>query len=662
MVMNSLKAATLIAGGTVIAAVAYISGAVDFLFPEQNPQVATLPQPESASQGQTVTRPDGDRPQVEGMAVPSPDEAAGDGASGEPAIVVPTFDIVRVEPDGSLVIAGNAAAHAKVEVVTGSTVIGSDAATDEGDFAVVLDEPLKPGDYTIVLRATSPDNVVVTSEETAVVSVPDGAAGQVLALVEKPGAPSKLITVPEPAAPQPTEAGQSPAAADQSSQMAASSSEEEEPAKAAAGAAVTTQNQMAAQPAGQMMAAAPAPAAEEQAQPTMAAQVPEANQQAAAPSAAQPVDQAMAASEAAPEATAKPVTEAANAGENARVETQLASTEPQAPAVAAEKPHISVEAVEIEGDHVFVAGRADAGARVRVYANEILLGDAESSPGGQWLVEAVRDLPVGDYIVRADLLGPRAEVLARAAVPFEREPGETLAAVAQGEPALQSGQSAANAPVAAADASASQAAQPVAGSDEANGQALAADTKQQAAASQAASAGPKPAGEGTQAASQAAGSEASRPAGQAAAAQPKPQPSSGESAPANASGPDGSRMAATDAPGTDAAAVSQPAASGGQVASAQPQQSVVDGQEVTAPKLKNVAGAVIIRRGDTLWRISRRVYGRGIRYTTIYLANQDQIEDPDRIWPGQVFSVPGKSSAGEEADLSAIADRVVKTE
>lgn len=122
-------------------------------------------------------------------------------------------------------------------------------------------------------------------------------------------------------------------------------------------------------------------------------------------------------------------------------------------------------------------------------------------------------------------------------------------------------------------------------------------------------------------------------------------------------------MAATDAPGTDAAAVSQPAASGGQeVASAQPQQSVVDGQEVTAPKLKNVAGAVIIRRGDTLWRISRRVYGRGIRYTTIYLANQDQIEDPDRIWPGQVFSVPGKSSAGEEADLSAIADRVVKTE
>ena len=35
-------------------------------------------------------------------------------------------------------------------------------------------------------------------------------------------------------------------------------------------------------------------------------------------------------------------------------------------------------------------------------------------------------------------------------------------------------------------------------------------------------------------------------------------------------------------------------------------------------------GAVISRRGDSLWRISRRVYGRGVRYSTIYLANQKQ--------------------------------------
>ncbi|UVC11827.1 LysM peptidoglycan-binding domain-containing protein [Rhizobium sp. TH2] len=61
-----------------------------------------------------------------------------------------------------------------------------------------------------------------------------------------------------------------------------------------------------------------------------------------------------------------------------------------------------------------------------------------------------------------------------------------------------------------------------------------------------------------------------------------------------------------------------------------------------APLTQSDASSVIIRRGDTLWQISRRVYGKGVRYTTIYVANQAQITDPDRIMPGQVFSMPGK--------------------
>ena len=80
--------------------------------------------------------------------------------------------------------------------------------------------------------------------------------------------------------------------------------------------------------------------------------------------------------------------------------------------------------------------------------------------------------------------------------------------------------------------------------------------------------------------------------------------------------------------------------------------------EVTAPKLQSVDSAVIIRRGDTLWRISRRVYGRGVRYSTIYLANQTQIRDPDRIWPGQVFKVPEKSKEGETADMTKMGEQV----
>ena len=50
-----------------------------------------------------------------------------------------------------------------------------------------------------------------------------------------------------------------------------------------------------------------------------------------------------------------------------------------------------------------------------------------------------------------------------------------------------------------------------------------------------------------------------------------------------------------------------------------------------------------------------------MRYSTIYVANQDQIADPDRIWPGQVFRVPDKSTEGEAADLNAMGEQMTTT-
>lgn len=47
-----------------------------------------------------------------------------------------------------------------------------------------------------------------------------------------------------------------------------------------------------------------------------------------------------------------------------------------------------------------------------------------------------------------------------------------------------------------------------------------------------------------------------------------------------------------------------------------------------------------VTRGDSLWRISRQIYGRGIRYTEIFEANKDQIRDPNLIYPGQIFVLP----------------------
>jgi nucleoid-associated protein YgaU len=62
------------------------------------------------------------------------------------------------------------------------------------------------------------------------------------------------------------------------------------------------------------------------------------------------------------------------------------------------------------------------------------------------------------------------------------------------------------------------------------------------------------------------------------------------------------------------------------------------------PTLQRFAsGRAIIRRGDNLWTIARRVYGKGIKYTAIYEANDAQIVSPSRIYPGQVFDLPAET-------------------
>jgi nucleoid-associated protein YgaU len=48
----------------------------------------------------------------------------------------------------------------------------------------------------------------------------------------------------------------------------------------------------------------------------------------------------------------------------------------------------------------------------------------------------------------------------------------------------------------------------------------------------------------------------------------------------------------------------------------------------------------VVQRGNNLWRIAQRAYGAGTRYVTIYSANPDQIRNPDKIYPGQVFKIP----------------------
>jgi nucleoid-associated protein YgaU len=49
---------------------------------------------------------------------------------------------------------------------------------------------------------------------------------------------------------------------------------------------------------------------------------------------------------------------------------------------------------------------------------------------------------------------------------------------------------------------------------------------------------------------------------------------------------------------------------------------------------------IVVQPGNSLWRIARRVYGEGTRYSVIYQANREMIRDPNLIYPGQVFALP----------------------
>ena len=55
-----------------------------------------------------------------------------------------------------------------------------------------------------------------------------------------------------------------------------------------------------------------------------------------------------------------------------------------------------------------------------------------------------------------------------------------------------------------------------------------------------------------------------------------------------------------------------------------------------------IATLVTVQKGFTLWGISRKNYGLGRLYVRIYEANKDQIDDPDLIFPGQIFVVPSE--------------------
>lgn len=654
MVISWAKILVFVVGGaTAAAGTAYYTGMLDSYFGERVSVVAQVPdgdndapaegtatspqqdddvQPEDAAlhggdddvaSGQDDTAAVEDEPAVE-----SSDEDGERTAREDGDVIVPAFELLRVQPDGGMVVAGRAAPGADVEIQEGDSVLAVTKAGAGGDFAAVLDEPLGPGDYQLVLRATDEDDVVATSTQTALVSIPETRQGEVLALVDEPGEPARLITVPSidddgsafvsaegetvERAEQEIAREQPEDEQDEADGSASSGGEDvaELEAEANGGDAGTEEAAAGTEEAAGQEDEAADPDTDTAIAETRG-DAPDAGDTAEIPGDIE-TDMAVAQGDDAPVMEDEPRRDFGGESDSDAAPGSGDDGE-QGPAAEAGDGAVMVEAVEIEGDMIFVAGRATPGRTVRVYANSDLLGDAVVASNSAFLVDVRRDVPVGDYIIRADLLDAEGGVIARAAVPFVREEGESIAAVA---PRLREGRE-----------------QEQRGSEDDRagdeGETVEDDTMP----------GGRPDREET--AEQETGED--EQSVDAAPVEPAPAADAGEVEESES----GAGLVAARPNAVETAPETET------------DQAAIVETDVTAEPLERVDGSVIIRRGDTLWHISRRVYGRGIRYSTIYLANQDQIRNPDLIWPGQIFAVPGETEEGEAADLGTLDDQAI---
>ncbi|HEY4164782.1 MAG TPA: LysM peptidoglycan-binding domain-containing protein [Dongiaceae bacterium] len=126
----------------------------------------------------------------------------------------PSFDVVRVNPNGDAVIAGRAAPGAKITLLDSGKPIGSAEADDRGEWVLLPDSAIDPGEHKFSLKATDDKGASLESDKEVIVVVPKPAediagrpvtrpSGALAIEVPKHGtAPTQLLNSPsQPAQP-----------------------------------------------------------------------------------------------------------------------------------------------------------------------------------------------------------------------------------------------------------------------------------------------------------------------------------------------------------------------------------------------------------------------------------------------------------------------------
>ncbi len=110
----------------------------------------------------------------------------------------PSFDVVRIEPNGDAVVAGRAAPGATVELLRNGELHDKVVADQSGEFAMVP-RPLPPGTYDLTLRARRSDGTQVTSKQSVAVVLQPRSNDRPMVALMTPDKPTKVLS--QPAAP-----------------------------------------------------------------------------------------------------------------------------------------------------------------------------------------------------------------------------------------------------------------------------------------------------------------------------------------------------------------------------------------------------------------------------------------------------------------------------
>ena len=126
--------------------------------------------------GTTVENVENSAPREKAVVRPSTGELAGTDQQEKSVnsdTVLPQFDVVRITKDGSAVLAGRASPGAKITVSNGKQVIGIVTANRQGEWVLIPDMPLTPGDTELRVESEQHGRAKVRADHVVVLKVPE---------------------------------------------------------------------------------------------------------------------------------------------------------------------------------------------------------------------------------------------------------------------------------------------------------------------------------------------------------------------------------------------------------------------------------------------------------------------------------------------------------